>query len=269
MPFYKIAQNLTVFYRDRWPSNPHPVLLLHGLGADGSSWRFQTEVLGEAGYRPIAPDARGFGKSSYPKKFHRIETMAADMSKLLSHLDCGLTDVVGISLGGMLSLQLALDNPGLVRRLVLVNTAAWLLPDDVRTMLYYISRIFLVMTVGIERQAQLVAARIFPLPNQDFLRQELISQILTADPRAYRRTMLALLRFDVRDRLKTVKNPTLVITGENDTTILPRRQNLLAEGIPHARQVVVPGAGHAVTVEYPNQINELILEFLQNDQAPA
>jgi pimeloyl-ACP methyl ester carboxylesterase len=81
--------------------------------------------------------------------------------------------------------------------------------------------------------------------------------------------MLALTRFDVRDRLKTLKVPTLVITGDADTTILPRRQKQLTVQIPHARQVQISGAGHAVTVEYPDQTNDLILEFLQNDRVRA
>jgi pimeloyl-ACP methyl ester carboxylesterase len=222
-----------------------------------------------AGFRPLAPDARGFGNSSYPREKHHLTTLAEDMVGLLEYLKCGPAHMVGISLGGITALQLALDHPGLVRRLILINATARLFPDDLRTTIYYVLRLLMVMTVGIERQAHLVAHRIFPLPEEALYRQMLIKQIMAADPSAYRRTMLALARFNVSSRLKSLKTPTLVLTGSLDTTILPHRQTQLAAGIPGARHIHIPAAGHAATVQRPDEVNSLILEFLKSEPGPS
>ena len=267
MPTLRLENNLTLNFLDPDPENPDPVLLLHGLGSDGSSWSYQLPELSKTGYRAIAPDARGFGSSSYPPKKHNIATLAHDMIGLLDALDCGPVHLVGISLGGITGLQLALDHPDRIRKLVLINAAARLFPDDLKTTLYYLARLLMVMTVGIERQAHLVAHRLFPNPEEQTLRQLLIQQISAANPRAYRRTMLALARFDVTSRLDSLKSPTLVVTGSADSTILPQRQSEMARRIPGARQVTLQDGGHALTVQRPDDVNAIILEFLENGPA--
>ncbi len=102
----------------------------------------------------------------------------------------------------------------------------------------------------------------FQGPAQAPLRKMLEDQIQQADPRAYRGTMIALARFDARAHLGRISAPTLVVTGDRDTTIPPDRQSRLAAGIPTARQETIPGAGHAVTVEHPDRFNPLLLDFL-------
>ena len=79
MPILRIEKNLAINYLDPVPENPNPVLLLHGLGSDSSSWSYQIPVLGDAGYRPIAPDTRGFGSSTYPPEGHTIPVLAEDL----------------------------------------------------------------------------------------------------------------------------------------------------------------------------------------------
>jgi pimeloyl-ACP methyl ester carboxylesterase len=74
--------------------------------------------------------------------------------------------------------------------------------------------------------------------------------------------MRALARFNVLNRLGEISAPTLVITGELDRTVSPKNQRILAERIPNARQVVIPGAGHAVTGEQPEAFNQAMIDFL-------
>jgi len=92
----------------------------------------------------------------------------------------------------------------------------------------------------------------------------LIEQVMQADPRAYRAAMRALARFDVRNRLNGIKCPTLIITGERDTTVSIGIQNQLVAGITGAQHVVICDAGHAVTVEKPDIFNQVLVEFLSN-----
>lgn len=262
MPLLPLASRLSLHYLDHNPTGSATILLLHGLGATCDSWALQIPDLTLAGFRVLAPDARGFGKSTYPGGNARIADMARDMARLLGHLQIEEATVIGISMGGTLALQLALDHPHLVNSLVLVNTFASLRPDRLGVWFYFFLRFILVHTMGLPTQAKAVAQRIFPAPEQAAMRQVLIEQICQADPRGYRAAMRALALFDVAKRLGEIRCPTLVITGENDTTVSPKIQSILAEKIPTARQVVIPGAGHAASVEQPTMFNQVVLDFL-------
>ena len=166
-------------------------------------------------------------------------------------------------MGGTIALHLALDYAELVNKLVLVNTFASSKPDTGGQFFYFLLRLILVHTLGIPAQAKAVTRRVFPHPEQAELRQFLYSQIVQSDPRAYRAIMRALLRFNVADRLGEIRSPTLVVTGENDTTVAPQRQLLMTEAIPNARRVVIPNAGHAVIADQYKAFNRVMLEFLQ------
>jgi 3-oxoadipate enol-lactonase len=81
--------------------------------------------------------------------------------------------------------------------------------------------------------------------------------------------MRALARFDVRRRLSDIRAPTLVVTGEEDTTVPPATQRELAEGIPGAQHVTIAGAGHAVIADSPEAFNRTLLAFLTAIQRPT
>jgi len=239
------------------------VLLLHGLGANSASWTLQMPPLIEAGFRPIAPDAPGFSRSPYDGKGWSIATVAQSTVDLLAELQTGPVHIVGISMGGVIAQQMAFDFPQWIRKLVLVNTFTALRPDNLGSWLYLLGRFAMVHTLGLPAQAKVVARRIFALAEQEELRKMLITTITQSDPRAYRAAMRALALFDSRKRLAEIKVPTLIITSDRDTTVPPPRQKLLVEGILGARQVVIPNAGHAVSVEQPEAFNRELLAFLK------
>ncbi len=262
MPFAELSTGVRIHYLDPNPSGKPAVLLLHGLGAMGESWKLQFPPLTEAGMRPIAPDVRGFGDSSYPGGELTIEVFARDMAELLETLGVAPAHVVGISMGGTIALQLAMDRPELVRKLVLVNTFASLQPKGIGGRLYFLARMLMAHTLGVPTQAKMVAKKLFPRPEQEQLRRDLIAQIERANPKAYRAALSALGKFDVVDRLAEIRAPTLVITGSEDTTVPLENQRVLAERIPGARQVTIQGAGHAVIADSPEAFNEALLAFL-------
>lgn len=239
------------------------VLLLHGLGADGSSWGYQIPALCEAGFRPIAPDLPGFGKSLPGNKRWTIQRVAEDISRLLMGLVGEPVIVAGISMGGTVALQLALDFPQYVDRLVLINTFACLRPKRFDETAYLVKRFVVANLRGKEYQAETVAKRLFPKPEQAELRKELVTRILQADQKVYRQAMQALALFDVRSRLSSLSMPTLVISGENDTTVPLPNQLELAKGIPQAEHRMIPDAGHAVIADQVVAFNKVFLHFLQ------
>jgi 3-oxoadipate enol-lactonase len=232
MPTIFISPQIKLFYKDPNPSGNPAVLLLHGLGATHESWAFQVPELIKENYRVIIPDLRGFGQSTYGGRSHTI------------------------------ALQLACDYPDRVQRLVLVNTFAHLRPQSMKRFLYFASRFVLVHTLGLSTQARFVTQRLLPNPDQELLRQALLDQILQSDPRGYRATMRALARFNCKDCLPHIKNETLIVSGEQDLTVPLPVQRLLAEKIPSACQVIISGAGHAVTGEKPDEFNQVLIQFL-------
>ena len=250
-------------FLDPNPTGKTIVLLLHGLGADGTSWTLQLPALSQAGFRPIAPDAPGFGASAYDGGGWNIRRVAGQMAGLLEELGTGPVHVVGLSMGGVIAQQFALDFPQMTKKLVLVSTFTILRPEDFSGWAYFLRRTVSFVTLGLKAQAQVVARRLFPDPKDRKLREMYLAIVLRADPRAYRRAMLALGLFNSSRRLREIQAPTLVITGVNDSTVSPARQKLLADGIPGARQVRIADAGHAVSVDQAEQFNQALLEFLQ------
>lgn len=265
MPKITLSNQLQIFYMDENPEGTTPILLLHGLGANCSSWGLQFPVLAGNGFRSLAPDVRGFGQSSNLSSWHRIRDMSNDVAELLTRLNLDPTHIVGISMGGVIALNLALDHPHLVNKLVLVDTFASLRPDRWKTWAYFTFRFFLILLVGLPAQAKTVAGHIFPDASQENLRKILYEQITQANPAGYRQTMLALGLYDVRKRLHSIPAKTLVITGGNDTTVPPQLQKQLVKNIPLARQVIILNAGHAVTIDQPAIFNQTLLDFLLKD----
>lgn len=262
MPTFDLGPNLKIHFQEINKTGSPVVLLLHGLGAMGESWGFQVPALEAANFSVLIPDLRGFGKSSYPGGTSSIQSMSNDVVKLLDFLQIPKINLAGISMGGTVALQFALDHPDRVHKLVLINTFAHLNPDSFKGWLYFLIRTVLLYTLGINKQANVVAKRIFPDPKQAEFRQILISQINQADPHGYRAAMWALARFNVKQRLNELSIPTLVITGENDTTVPPKIQKDLAGGIPNSQQTIIPAAGHAVIVDQTETFNKIFIDFL-------
>ncbi len=251
-------------YLDPNPNGHPAVLLLHGLGADATSWTLQLAPLAEAGFRPLAVDVPGFGKSLYDGRGWNVRRVADEAAAFLRELKTGSAHLVGISMGGIIAQQLAFDHPDLVDKLVLVNTFSVLRPRTVSQWIYFRLRLLMVQTVGIPRQAILVAKKIFPRPDQEFMRQQLIASISQADPRAYRLAMRSLKDFNSSNKLHLLRMPVLVISGGNDTTVDTQDQKILAQGIPGARHVIIPGGGHGVSVDSYEAFNRELIIFLSS-----
>ena len=169
-------------------------------------------------------------------------------------------------MGGTVAQELALNHPGLVNKLVLVNTFASLRPKKPSVWLYYAIRFLLVHLLSQSTQAELVSQRIFPKPDQKVLRQNLTQQIKQANPAAYRAAMRSLAVFNSEDRLGQISQPTLVITGVADNTVPPEAQTKLAERIPHCKHISIANCGHGASVECPREFNHILLSFISKNQ---
>jgi pimeloyl-ACP methyl ester carboxylesterase len=239
-----------------------PVLFIHALGTDSSSWEMQMlAVLGRGG-RPIAPDLPGFGKSPFSGGRWTIKKAAFEIKNMLDQMRLVKIPIVGISLGGAITLQFLLDYSDMVEKAMLVNTFACLRPKKIKE-LFYLGRRFITANLkGADAQAEMVAAHLFPREEQQFLRDKLVDGILHTSPTVYKSAMRQIALFDVRNRLLNIHTPVTVVSGENDKTVSPEIQNELASRIPGAKHVVIPDSGHAVIVDQVERFNQALLDFL-------
>lgn len=123
-PVQAQQQALEMAYMDVRPAQPngHTVVLLHGKNFSGAYWEPTIRALTTRGYRVVVPDQIGFGKSSKPERFqYTFQELAATTRALLDRLGVARAAVVGHSMGGMLGVRFALQYPGRVERLALVN----------------------------------------------------------------------------------------------------------------------------------------------------
>lgn len=238
-----------------------PVVLIHGLGGSRNDWELQWPAL-TPHFRVIAPDLRGHGLSPRPEGPYRIGLFAADVAMLLRRIDARPAHVVGLSLGGAVAQQLALDSPELVRRLVLVNTAASFMSQDWRRRLMGVRRFAATYLSGMDKVAADVAERLFPLLEQAALRHEATARLALNDPRAYRDSLIAIARFNAAELLPSIACPTLVVSGDTDYAVPLNAKKYLAEQIPNSRLVVIPDSGHATPMDQPEAFNAIIAEFL-------
>jgi len=237
-----------------------PVLFLHGLGSSSVAWQFQKERFA-AEYQVITVDARGHGRSDKPPGPYSMTLFAADAVGLLDALAIPAAHIVGLSLGGMIGFQMAVDYPERMLSLTAANSGPEVIPRTFKEKRAIWQRQLLVNLFSMERIAETIGARLFPEPEQAELRQMAIEGFTANDKTAYKAATKAILGWSVRDRLEEIRCPVLMISSDMDYTPVSAKEAYLAE-IPGARLVVIENSRHAVPLDQPVAFNAAVGEFL-------
>ena len=253
--------NLDLHYDDRGAGAP--LVLLHGLGSSAADWDLQVPAFA-ARYRLLLVDLRGHGRSPAGPALSTVEQMAEDVAALLARLGLPPAHVVGLSLGGCAALALAARHPQRVRSLVLVNTFARLRAGGAQGAARLARRAWLFCTAPMPAVAAYVAAGLFPEPEHAALRAEAVARLARNDKRPYLAAMLAVVRFDARRALASIRCPTLVMAGDRDTTVPRAAAQALRQGIAGARFAPIANSGHATPYDQPEVFNRVVLEFLES-----
>jgi pimeloyl-ACP methyl ester carboxylesterase len=264
MPVASVG-GLPLYYE--WHGRPAgtPVVLVMGLGGDGSAWAYQLAALAPR-HRVLVFDNRGAGRSGAPDVPYTTAAMAGDLLGLLDELDVARVHLVGLSLGGAIAQEAALAAPARVASLQL--HATWAGPHP-----YFEALVRAVRTARVrlapEEFFRTLALWLF-VP-ETFARQpalvELVVQRAVEPPHlaplhGYLRQTEAALGHDARPRLREVRCPTLVGVGSADLLTPPFFAEELARLVPGARLELLPRAGHGALWEAPEQFNRLCLTFL-------
>ena len=139
-----------------------PVLLLHGLGSSTRDWENQKAALAEH-YKVILFDLRGHGRSDRPKEQYSMTTFADDVLALLEHLQLEKVHLVGISMGGMVGFQLAVDHPQRLLSLTVVNSSPQVRINSVRSALQIGKRWLFSRLLSMQSIGKMISKLLFPI----------------------------------------------------------------------------------------------------------
>jgi len=212
-------------------------------------------------------DTRGHGHSGLaPHENWTLEEMAEDFVPLLDSLKLENVHWVGLSMGGMLGLRLALAHPERVASLVLMDTSGQAEPPQMHGM--YIQMANLVRAGQIDKIMDNLLGLFFS-SNTRKNRPELVAHwrekfLHIPIEGVYRAALAVFNRTDLSERLKEIGVPTLVVRGEEDMARLPAESDFLVQAIPNARLEVIPRAAHLSALEQPEVAAKLIRDFIKN-----
>lgn len=246
-----------------------PALLLHGLGGDHTVWEYQIPTLAK-GYRVLAPDLRGHGQSPLPEgATYSFAEMEGDVFKLLDDRKVGEAHLAGISGGGLLGLQLALDAPSRFRSLALFGAMGHM---DNHTRAVGQNWADTLRDEGAAAYSRRLAMDLFA-PDWLEANLDLAERIAKSQEarnlRGAVQWALAMRDFDVRARLGRMRTPTLIVHGLEDNVVDPSHARLLRQAIPGSEVRLLPNTGHLVPIERPEETAQLLLEWFGRNPAPA
>ncbi|GMR09717.1 MAG: alpha/beta hydrolase [Anaerolineae bacterium] len=238
-----------------------PIVFVHGLGSSVRDWEFQIDDFSRR-YQVVVFDVRGHGHSDKPPGPYSIPLFARDTAEMIRALDIAPAHVVGISMGGMIALQLAADERELVRSLVVVNSGSEMIVRTMKERLAVMQRLLIVRLLGMRKMGEVLGGRLFPKPEQQEFRKMFADRWAENDPRAYRDAMRAIVGWTVTEQLHRIECPTLVIAAEHDYAPTEDKA-VLANGIKNAELVIIEDSRHATPVDQPEQFNKVLNAFLE------
>jgi 3-oxoadipate enol-lactonase len=244
-----------------------PVLLLHGLGSCGEDWLLQLPEL-EPEFLVIMPDLRGHGRSSDLLAGVRIEHLAADMAEVLQRVAGQPAHIVGLSMGGLVAQQLALEYQKLVKSLTLVNTFPRI-RTSVGMFVRGLIRSSYLLIGRMDLLAAWLAKGLFPKPEQAQYRELAAARFCSNSKENYVRAARAIARFNVHKRLGEITADTLVVAGDRDRTVPLQAAVLLKEAIPGAQMSTIGDSGHATPIDAYEDFNRILTAFLTQVEAEA
>jgi pimeloyl-ACP methyl ester carboxylesterase len=281
------GQDLRMAYMDVRPSgqgNGKTVVLFHGKNFPASYWRDTISFLTKHGFRVVAPDQIGFGKSSKADLHYSFHQLADNTKKLLDHLGIEKAAIVGHSMGGMLATRFALMYPGTTTKLVLVDPIGL---EDYRLFVPWIP-----LAQAYENEFKATPENLNKFYKNYFVNYKpeygeyakiAARQRLSGDypllALVSAMTYQMIYEQPVVYEFPHVKAQTLVIVGQGDRTVVgkprvpkellskvgqyPELGKKTAKAIPGAKLVEIPNAGHLPQFEAPEKFQQALLGFLQ------
>jgi len=254
-----------------------PIVFVSGTFTKLQMWNYQIDFFRDKTII-VAFDNRGAGKSSRPNFPYTMELFVEDLKHLLDYL--GITEGIhlcGSSMGTMISQKFALKYPKMVKTLILCAPGSYYPPktSDQNLLVFNILK-----DLDLEQRVKfyfpLVYSREFKkrLENDKEFFDEICKDMnfcaQLVDPPLYNDYINqneALKNFDMRNALKNIIQPTLILSGSKDKMSIPGEIQSMHEKIPNSKLEIISGVGHAFNIESPEETNRIIWNFIQEHQS--
>jgi pimeloyl-ACP methyl ester carboxylesterase len=271
MPTLRI-RDINLYYESHGAGEP--LLMIMGLGSSALAWEPALIAELARSFRTIVYDNRGTGRSDKPREEYSIAGMADDAAALLDALGVGRAHIFGVSMGGMIAQEFALNHPGRVQTLTLGCTTAGgrnAVPAPPESM-----KILMAPREGlsdadlIRRSWPLGYTQAYIQSHRDVLEAAIARVLQHPTPAyAYKLQLDATFKFKTFDRLPQITAPTLVITGADDALMPAHNSEIIAGRIPGAEVRIIPGAGHQFFHEKRAEFVAALVPFLHAHPAGA
>lgn len=243
------------------PSSAPVMTLSHALATNLAMWNPQMEML-TSRFRVLRYDTRGLGGSDVPEGPYTLEQMAEDLAGLLELLGIEKTHFMGISMGGMIGQVLALNHSNKLEALILCDTASRVPLEDRSG---WEGRMRTAMARGLEPLIEPTLERWFTpsfRTERPGIVQRMRATIRATSPKGYVACCQAIQGLDIKDRIRDITLPTLIIVGEHDQTTPVPESETLHERIRGSELVVLSSASHLSNIEQPEAFNRAAADFL-------
>lgn len=255
-----------------------PLVFVHGLGGCWQNWLENLPFFAKR-RRVVALDLPGHGSSEMPWERISISGYGRTVHELCERLGLGEVDLVGNSMGGFVSAEVALQFPERVNRLVLVSAAGITSADLKRSPGPVVLKVGAALATYTAARFKQIAAR--PMTRHFALSLVARHPSLLAPDLVYEGLMRgtgkegfddalrATLDYDFRDRLDDIRHPTLIVWGREDAVLPAKDADEYERLISNSRKVVLDDTGHIPMVERPVAFNDCVSEFLEGEPVGA
>lgn len=237
-----------------------PLLFVHGLGSSSRDWEEQVNYFSKD-YQVVTIDVRGHGLSDKPPGPYSIKLFSDDTAALITSLDLSPVHIAGISMGGMIAFQLAVDNPNLLKSMTIVNSGPEMIARSFKEKLMIFQRSVIFRLLSMQKIGEVLAGRLFPKADQEELRIKMVKRWSENDKRAYTDSFKALVGWSVTEHIGNIKCPTLVIAADEDYTPVSLKEDYVSK-MKDAQLVLINDSRHATPLDRPAEFNKTLATFL-------
>jgi 3-oxoadipate enol-lactonase len=239
-----------------------PLLFIHGLGSSTLDWQAQIDYFSQK-HKVIVFDLRGHGQSDKPTGEYGVALFAEDTASLIKELDLEDVNIIGISLGGMIALQLEIFHSELVKSAVIVNSVSEFPLKTTKDKLEKHLRYFITRVMGMRWMGKVLGKRLFPKPEQAEIRKAIAERWAKNDTKSYLNATKALFTWSVTDKLGEIDSPTLILGAEFDYFPVSDKE-LLTNRIVNAKLEIIKDSRHGTPLDQTALFNKTVDDFLSN-----
>ncbi len=260
MPYCRVNE-INLYYELHGKSERETLVLSNGILMSTASWNFQIKELSRY-FQVLVYDCRGMWQSDHPAGQYSMEQHADDLSELLSALSIEKAHIAGISYGSEISMMFALKFPQKTKTLMVFDGVSQIDP-----LLKSFGDTW--VAAAEQKNAALLLKVTTPLNfSEDWIiKNQKIMPILEENYRhldfdGFIQLMDSFYRLNITEQLPNIQVPTMIVVGEKDILKPRSYSEKIAKLIPGSEFYVVPGSGHALCLEKPQEFNSLVLGFV-------